>query len=739
MQIDKTKTFDRLIHKLDLTSHINELKSFFSREQSLFIEGDQQRHFNFINELQTVEFKVPPKIKDFSIFIIHLKKHGILNFNQIFEIVKLIRYIKYFKNLKTDKMIKKWIDSIAVPVNFLDIDMFFDEKGNFNEHLDERLHNLNKNIKKHKNNINSILKKVLHSSKLSPYLADLQVHFINDEECLLLRGGFNHVIKGSIMGRSTAGYFYISPNTIIKEKQIIKMINQEREASLYEYTKQFSLALFDMTLFLNYINKEFNRFDHYQARICFAKSKDFVILHASKHSNVIIYDFKHPALHNPKSVSVNFTKNILMITGVNAGGKTMLLKSLLSSILMAKYLIPMSINETKSSIGSFKNLNIIIDDSQNVKNDISTFAGRMQDFSKIFDCKSVLTGVDEIELGTDSDEAAALFTVILDELIKKGQKVIITTHHKRLASLMADRQDVELLAALYDEVKRLPTYQFLQGIIGKSYAFETASRYHIPSYIIKKAKIVYGLNHEKLNELIQRSSTLERELKDKHKKVDEKLQRLQQKEQDLKEFENSLYTQLKQEKSKLKTQFDEAMQEVKNAIKSTDIKSKHRAMSKANKIIPKDNYEPNKKIYEFKAGDIVKYRDKKGQIILVKDKEALVEIENLKMHVKIYELKPSQQNFIPKQKSHIYLDIQRRSGLKCDLHGLRADEAVEVLDKFLSDALIAGWDEVIVYHGIGTGKLSWVVKDYLKSHPKVKKFEDAPQHLGGFGAKVIYL
>ena len=88
-----------------------------------------------------------------------------------------------------------------------------------------------------------------------------------------------------------------------------------------------------------------------------------------------------------------------MITGVNAGGKTMLLKSILASVFMAKYIIPMKIDENKSHIGSFKTVLSIIDDPQNVKNDISTFAGRMQEFSKIFQETSALVGVDEIELG----------------------------------------------------------------------------------------------------------------------------------------------------------------------------------------------------------------------------------------------------------------------------------------------------------------------------------------------------
>ena len=102
--------------------------------------------------------------------------------------------------------------------------------------------------------------------------------------------------------------------------------------------------------------------------------------------------------------------------------------------------------------------------------------------------RNAIVGVDEIELGTDSDEAASLFKVIIEELIKKDIKIIITTHHKRLAALMASNDEVELIAALYDEENRIPTYEFLQGTIGKSYAFETAPRYGIPNTVVKKQK-----------------------------------------------------------------------------------------------------------------------------------------------------------------------------------------------------------------------------------------------------------
>ena len=669
----------------------------------------------------------------------HLKKHGVLNFEQIFEIVKIIRYFRYFKNRELDGIIGEWMAKFIIDPKFTEVEKYFTHDGKFEENLDETLFGLGRRIEEHKNDMSGALKRMMSSSKLAGYLVDTQVHFINNEEALLVRGGFNHVLKGAVIGRSTGGFFYVSPDSILKSKEKIRYIEQEREAIFYTYAKEFSAKLSELQPFINFIDKEFTKFDNYQARVLFAKSKNLQLIKNKHDAKIILHDFSHPALHNAKPISVDFSKNILMVTGVNAGGKTMLLKSILASAFMAKYIIPMKLDGNKSHVGSFKSVLAIIDDPQNVKNDISTFAGRMQEFSKIFTQKNALVGVDEIELGTDSDEAAALFKVILDDLIKRGQKVVVTTHHKRLAALMADRDDVELMAAIYDEELRQPTYSFMQGIIGKSYAFETASRYGINNNIVKEAKAVYGDNSEKLSMLIERGSQLERSLKQKHKKVDEKLESIQQKERALKEQKENLFRELEEQKAVLKRSYEVAIGEAKSAAKAGDSQSIHRAMNKANQTLPKEKNEELKRDLTFSVGDKVKYHSQKGLIVSMKGKnDATIEVDGMRVRVKTKHLKHTQ---IIKAKpiTNVKVQVEKKAGLKCDLHGMRADEACEVLDKFLSDALITGWDEVIVYHGIGTGKLSFAVKNFLKAHPSVTKYEDAPQHLGGFGAKIVTL
>jgi len=596
--VNKNDTLQKLITQLDLEQHIAEFSEFFSRESSLYMEGDQELHFRYIKALDSVDFSAPPKVDSFFESINRLKKHGVLSFDMIFEIVKVVRYFRYLKNRDFEGIIGEWMEKFTTPQEFYEIEKYFTNEGKFQENLDETLFGLGARIKEHKNNISSALKRMMSSSKLAGYLVDTQIHFVNNEDCLLVRGGFNHVLKGAVVGRSSGGFFYVAPDSVLKSKEQIRYIEQEREAIFYRYAKEFSALLSGLIPFIKYIDKEFTKIDNYQARVLFARSKNMQIIKSKNDSKIVLDSFIHPALHNAKPISVDFSQNILMITGVNAGGKTMLLKSILASAFLAKYIIPMKLNEHKSHIGSFKSVLAIIDDPQNVKNDISTFAGRMQQFSRIFEYKSALVGVDEIELGTDSDEAAALFKVILGDLIKRGQKVVVTTHHKRLAALMADRDDVSLMAAIYDEEQRRPTFEFMQGIIGKSYAFETALRYGIQGTLVSEAKKVYGDNSEKLSLLIERGSELERSLKEKHKKVDEQLESLAQKERQLKESQERLSQELHEQKSALRQSYEIAINEAKAAAKAGDTSAIHRAMNKANQKLPKSPISLHKLIYK---------------------------------------------------------------------------------------------------------------------------------------------
>ncbi|WP_086242799.1 endonuclease MutS2 [Campylobacter devanensis] len=732
---------EELFEKLDLSEYLSAYNEFLARPKSLFISGDSRANYEKIEEISSLNLKSPKEIANLDDALMRVSKQAVLHISEIYEFSKIIEYFNYLKSQNFGDKMRGYLDKIEIPSSIDKICDYFDENGEFKESIDERLISINEAYKNKKKQIDESLKKLIYTKHLSPYLVDTQIHYINSNEALLVRGGFNHALKGTVIARSSGGYFYVLPDIVSKLKSEQSDLMDKKEEILFEHAKIIS-AIFHKNLpFLKFINSAFDYIDSLIARVSFAKSRDYSFVLANSSKDIILSEFAHPALKNPKRISVDFRGKILLITGVNAGGKSMLLKSILSAALLAKYLLPMSINSAKSSIGSFKEFEAIIEDPQNSKNDISTFAGRMLGFSKILGKKQILIGVDEIELGTDFEEAASLYSVLLTSMMSSDIKMVITTHHKRLAMLLAKNSEVELIAALYDEQNSRPKYEFLKGIIGKSYAFETASRYGIPANLVASAKSAYGDDKENLNEMISKALNLELELKLKLKSTEEKELKLDELLKDLKEAKIRADETLRARLSSLETEFYKAINEAKRGINLKDTKEKQRSLNNAN-FIAKSIQKPTvlSEPIELKVGDRVKYDKIKGVVLSLSKNDAIIDSNGVNLRVPISLLKLTNQSPLNNQKSvNISLSRPNSASVMIDLHGLRSDEAIEKLDKFISDALIAGFDEVLIKHGIGTGKLAYAVKEFLKSHPSVKAFKDGAPSEGGFGSKVVKL
>jgi len=721
-----------MINKLDLTNYIEKLYSLFSREKDYTLIGDIRKNYEYLKKLSNKDFKAPPIVKNLDTEIMHLKKYGDLSHSQIFEFVKIINYFIYLKSRKWSEF-SDWFDKIKIPDEIKEILSHYNEKGeviNF-----EEIDIINSKIKETKSSIRKELFKYINSKKLEPFLVDRQVHLQASEECLLVRGGFNRVIDAEILGRSSSGFFYIFPRAIEKLKKELDRLESEKEEILYKIAKEFSNKLRKWVKFLEFINIEFDKFDSLQARVFLAKQENLEFIMPSKTKKFYLRDFCHPALKNCKPINLEWEKQVLIITGVNAGGKTMLLKSILSSAFMSKYLLPMKIREN-STIPHFKDIKTIIDDPQNVKNDISTFAGRIKEFKEVFNKENNLIGVDEIELGTDANEAASLFKVVIEEIMKKN-RIVITTHHKRLASLLAQHKEVELLAAVYDEKKEKPTFEFIKGTIGKSYAFETAKRYGIPLNIINKAKNEYSEDLEKLDILIEKTAKAEFEYNQKLKELNNELENVKLLKESLIRQKEEFNKKLEKEIKKLTKEYNEAIKKAKEAIKAKSISDAHRKLNEANKIKSKIKTKKEEINKEFKIGDIVKYGKNVGEIIDIKGKNALIEFDGKKLWINKNSLSPYLAPV--KKTSKIIKPKPTKIDIKLDLHGLRLEEALEKVEKYLNDAALAGLEEIIIYHGLGKGILAKGVTELLKNHPLVKEFKDAPPHMGGYGAKIVKL
>lgn len=731
---------DRTIKILDLTEYFNKFNSFLAREKPLFINGDGNLHFERICELADYEITPPKQTADLDDALIRLSKQATLHISEINEFAKIISYFNYLKKMKFEKKLGEWLAKIEIPEIMNEIAYSFDENGELKDSADERLGEIRSAMSAKKSQIDSELKRLIYTKSISPYLVDTQAHYINSSETLLVRGGFNRVLKGTVVARSSGGYFYVSPEIIERLKKEQSALLDKKEEIIYEHAKKMSALMTKNLLFLKFINSAFDIFDAYQARVAMARSGDLEFVKTKSDGKIILKEFAHPAIKNPKSVSVDFSKKVLLITGVNAGGKSMLLKSILSASFLAKYQLPMRINAQNSHIGTFKEFDAVIEDPQNVKNDISTFAGRMVAFSKLFSKRNLLIGIDEIEIGTDFEEAASLYGVMIEKLIEGDVKMVITTHHKRLAMLLAKSPEVELVAALYDEENSRPKFEFLKGTIGKSYAFETAVRYGISANLVAEAKKLYGEEKENLNEIITKTLNLETRLNEDIRRVKAKEEKLDSLILNLKEQKEKNEAKERETILRLEREYYRAINEAKNAVKLEDAKDKQRAINKANESVrsivkPEISAAP-----ELKVGDNVKYGNIKGIVVSLNKNDAVVRTDSVNLRVPLKQLKKSGEPVKPASKG-VSLKVQKpqNASVALDLHGLRADEAIQKLDKFISDSLVAGFDEVRVYHGIGTGKLAYAVKHFLREHPSVKEFFDAPPNQGGFGAKIVKL
>lgn len=726
-----------IIQKLDLDGYVKQFQTFLAREKPVAMHGDINQHFRYIRALSKVQFPTPPSVPNLDHQLARIKKQAVLSLDEIYAFVTMFSYFNSLSAVGFSEPLISWIQGIEIPEEIVEIIGYFTEEGDINAQRDPELHKLERAIKQNKIDIKDTLYKLAHSSKLRDYLVDTQVHFNGGEETLLVRGGFNNVIKATVVARSASGFFYILPQSISHLKEKESVLLSSKEEIIYRYCKEISAVFFKWERFLSFINKEYDRFDHYQARVSFARAKEYEFVLPSKSKRIKLEDFAHPAIEDPVPITMDFKKQIMLVTGVNAGGKTMLLKSMLSAVYLSKYLLPFKCDASRTEVGHYKNIEAVIDDPQSIKNDISTFAGRMQEFAKLFNKEDAIVGVDEIELGTDSDEAASLFRVMLDELRKKGISFIVTTHHKRLASLMASDDEVELVAALYDEERRMPTYTFLQGSIGKSYAFETAERYGVPVSIVNQAKKVYGEDKDNLNELIEKSTSLEREMRMKIAKIDEELQSVEKKKAHLEKEELKLQESHRKAIATLENRYNAATKKAREALKAKESTEGRRLLNVAHqrkdfkqKELKKVDEEP------LKEGDKVKYRSHKGELVSLRGKDATIIVDGLKMRVPLAQLK--RRGDMPKvtlqpkprtPKADVSVEKSGAS-VSVKLLGMYADEALDTVDKFLSDALVNNLSEVQIIHGTGGGVLSKLVTDYLKNHPKIDKFYRLPGNLG---------
>ncbi|MFI5236739.1 MAG: Smr/MutS family protein, partial [Ignavibacteriales bacterium] len=477
-------------------------------------------------------------------------------------------------------------------------------------------------------------------------------------------------------------------------------------------------------------------------------------------------DARHPVLlkkyGRDGSIPLNFqldSQKIIVITGPNAGGKTVVLKTvgLLSALLQSGIHIPVN---PDSNFHLFEKILIDIGDEQSIEDDLSTFSSHLNNLKNILNLadENSLILLDEIGTGTDPVEGSALASAVLMKLRNIGALVFSSTHHGSLKIIANSETGFVNAAMEFDHDQLKPTYKFKLGVPGSSYAFEIARRSGIDDEVIKNASNFMDSDKYRIENFIS-------ELEEKSNKLVEKLKQLELENSRLAGlsnlYKNSIDRLEKEKKDILKKAKSDAEdflhgvnKKVENVIKQIRETSAERDVIKeAKKIIAEIKDETEKlyqpevvletKISDFCIGTFVSIKDTatSGKIIMIDDdkRKALIESGSIKMQVNISDLIIDRSKKEELPEAHFHNFKQPAVQYRIDIRGRRPDEANFEILKFIDDSYMTGQQRVEILHGKGTGALKKTVKDILDSHEKVKNYYFAPIEFGGEGITIVEL
>jgi DNA mismatch repair protein MutS2 len=464
----------------------------------------------------------------------------------------------------------------------------------------------------------------------------------------------------------------------------------------------------------------------------------------------------------PLTLSLGKDYTTLIITGPNTGGKTVALKTvgLLTLMALSGLHIPV---EPYSEICVFKKIYADIGDEQSIEMSISTFSSHMTQIKKaVQDSDSeTLVLLDELGGGTDPKEGVALGEAIIDQLIKKQAKVIVTTHHGALKILAEEYPQLRNASLEFDKETLTPTYHFQIGYPGSSYAIEIAQRLGMPQDVVEFAQKLLGSKERDLGLLLE---SLEKDLKtvrenrkalDEQRKTSEelvnlykdKLEKLESKEKDLK---TNALKQAKHMVETTKVELERLITQIrKTQAEKQVVKEAHHLLEEKKTSIEKELEKFEEKIVKklgiIQPGDVVWIEPMgiKGDV-LEKDGHSgkiKVLVGNITYNVEESELtRIEDAEKVTAESEHMgTLYAVPHVSSEMDLRGLLAEEAFDVVDKYLDDAYLAGLSQVSLIHGKGTGALRKKIGDFLSHHHRVEEFRLGEWNEGGSGVTIVKL
>lgn len=449
----------------------------------------------------------------------------------------------------------------------------------------------------------------------------------------------------------------------------------------------------------------------------------------------------------PLDMELPSGKKAVLISGPNAGGKTIALKTVGITVLLSYIGIHPPVSE-ETSIPF--DLEVVCDggDRQSIEEDISTFTARLKRWNMIWGVSNgkTLVLIDEIGSSTDPGKGAALAAAFIEALVGNGSTVVATTNIVQLKAAVEDMEKIVNASMDIDTPSFEPTYNLTMGLPGSSYTFEIARKYGFPEEITERAlslmpqeQLSYEITVEQLKKTLEKSLRNEEETEMELKAQKEKSEQLKMLEELLEREKDEFKRKAETEKAEIISQTRKKAEEIIKLLRETNA-SKTSIEEYRKAFVEKGSKKEKEKKNErdFAPGDKVFIRSlKSGGEIIKKEKDRyVVKTNKVKIVCQPDDLTYSEPEGELKSKERIVLARDREFKMSTDLRGLDSDTALEQLEIFIDDAVFAGHPFVTVIHGVGTGKLKKRIKEYLNAN-KISHRAGQPNE-GGDGVTVLF-
>ncbi|MFA5353540.1 MAG: endonuclease MutS2 [Thermodesulfovibrionales bacterium] len=643
-----------------------------------------------------------------------------------------------------------------------------DSEGNILDTASPALYEIRTRIKALERRVRKRLEEMIHDSRVSLFL---QSDFITQRSgrwVIPVRMDSKGQVPGVVHDVSKSG-----ETAFVEPLAIISLAN-ERDGLMAEEKAEELRILRDLSARIRFeadsIETDFHAVVYLDLLLSIARFSDSLrmeIPEINEEGRINLVGARHPLLLQsyegravvPLDVRLGVDKTVMVITGANAGGKTIAIKSIGLLVTMALSGMPIPA-DSSSTIPLIHHLLVDIGDKQSIEDSLSTFSAHVSNISSIVDQadRRTLILMDELGTGTDPEEGAAIACAVLKDLRESRALVFATTHLMDIKGYVHTTEGMVNASMEFDEEKLIPLYRLRVGEIGRSYALETAHRYGLPAHIVASAREILGTKKVDMEALITELHEKRRFYEDATRDIDRRQRELEERERLLKERSSEVETRQKESLAKAYKEASDIVTLTRRMMNSLLHEMKEKGKEKGKEILKETEavlkevtekraeYEPRLKgisIDEVKEGDqvFVRSMDSNAQVLKVNRKEKRLRVRsgNKEVELPVTEVGPAKGL---KKEPEPQVRIEREEETtqsRINLLGKRVDEAIMEIEPFLNHASLAGVAEVVIIHGIGTGALSRGIKEYLKGHPLVKDFRSGERQEGGAGVTVVGL